>query len=88
MSSAGACRLASTPQSITSPDPHRALPKNIDAEKGLLSSALLSPKDVLQLWTQLVPFASKEVVWQGHRARIGKGTVLLEVERARLFEAA
>jgi len=45
-------------------------------------------KDLLQLGTQLVPFASKEVVWQGHRARIGKGTVLLEVERARLFEAA
>lgn len=38
-------------------------------------------KDLLQLGTQLVPFVSKEVVWHGHRARIGKGTVLEVVER-------
>ena len=38
-------------------------------------------KDLLQLGTQLVPFFSKEVVWQGHRARIGKGTVLESVEQ-------
>ncbi|MBK8595170.1 MAG: glycosyltransferase [Holophagales bacterium] len=45
-------------------------------------------KDLLQIATQAVPFFSKEVVWQGHRARIGKGTVLVEVERPRLLEAA
>lgn len=39
-------------------------------------------KDLLQLFTQLVPFVSREVVWHGHRARIGKGTVLETVERA------
>jgi ceramide glucosyltransferase len=38
-------------------------------------------KDLLQLFTQAVPFVSKEVVWHGHRARIGPGTVLVEVER-------
>jgi len=38
-------------------------------------------KDILQLWTQLVPFVSREVVWHGHRARIGKGTVLEAVEQ-------
>lgn len=38
-------------------------------------------KDLLQLGTQLVPFVSKEVVWHGHRARIGPGTVLETVER-------
>ena len=45
-------------------------------------------KDLLQLATQAVPFVSKEVVWHGHRARIGKGTVLVEVERPGLLEAA
>ena len=39
-------------------------------------------KDLLQLWTQAIPFVSKEVVWHGHRTRIGKGTVLESVERA------
>lgn len=38
-------------------------------------------KDLLQLFTQLVPFLSKEVVWHGHRARIGPGTILETVER-------
>jgi hypothetical protein len=38
-------------------------------------------KDLLQVGTQLVPLVSKEVVWHGHRARIGKGTVLVAVER-------
>lgn len=38
-------------------------------------------KDLLQAGTQLVPFFSKEVVWHGHRARIGRGTVLERVER-------
>jgi ceramide glucosyltransferase len=45
-------------------------------------------KDLLQLATQAVPFVSKEVVWHGHRARIGPGTVLVAVERPRLLEAA
>jgi ceramide glucosyltransferase len=45
-------------------------------------------KDVLQIATQAVPFVSKEVVWHGHRARIGKGTVLVEVDRPHLLEAA
>lgn len=44
-------------------------------------------KDLLQAWTQLVPFASREVVWHGHRARIGKGTVLVTVERPELASA-
>ena len=38
-------------------------------------------KDLLQLFTQLVPFVSREVVWHGHRARIGKGTALEGVDR-------
>ena len=38
-------------------------------------------KDLLQLFTQAIPLVSKEVVWHGHRARLGKGTVLVEVER-------
>ena len=37
-------------------------------------------KDLLQVWTHLVPFASREVIWHGHRARIGKGTALVAVE--------
>lgn len=45
-------------------------------------------KDLLQLGTQLVPFVSKEVVWHGHRARIGKGTVLEVVERPATFANA
>ena len=38
---------------------------------------LLPVKDVLQLLTQAVPYLSKEVDWQGHRARLGPGTLLL-----------
>ncbi len=45
-------------------------------------------KDVLQLATQAIPFVSREVVWHGHRARIGKRTVLVEVERPALLGAA
>ena len=45
---------------------------------GLLAVPL---KDLLQLATQLVPFISQEVVWHGHRARIGRGTLLVAVER-------
>ncbi len=45
-------------------------------------------KDLLQVATQVVPFVSKEVVWHGHRARIGPGTVLVEVERPEALGAA
>lgn len=45
-------------------------------------------KDLLQLLTQAVPFASSEVVWQGHKARIGRGTVLVELERPRTLLAS
>ena len=45
-------------------------------------------KDLLQLATQAVPFASREVVWHGHRARIGRGTLLVEVERPVRFAGA
>lgn len=52
---------------------------------GLLAVPL---KDLLQLATQAVPFVSREVVWHGHRARIGKGTTLLETgSRVRLAGA-
>lgn len=38
---------------------------------------LLPVKDLLQLATQLVPYLSREVDWQGHRARLGPGTHLM-----------
>jgi ceramide glucosyltransferase len=38
---------------------------------------LLPIKDVLQFATQLVPYVSREVDWQGHRARLGPGTLLM-----------
>jgi ceramide glucosyltransferase len=44
-------------------------------------------KDLLQVWTQAIPFVSKEVVWHGHRARIGRGTVLERVEKPQLAGA-
>jgi hypothetical protein len=37
---------------------------------------LLPVKDVLQLAAQVAPYLSKEVDWQGHRARLGPGTHL------------
>ncbi|MCM3876629.1 MAG: glycosyltransferase [Thermoanaerobaculia bacterium] len=43
---------------------------------------LLPVKDVLQLATQLVPYVSREVDWQGHRARLGPGTLLLPSRHA------
>ena len=48
---------------------------------------LLPLKDLLQLATQLVPYLSREVDWQGHRARLGPGT-LLEPSRHALPAAA
>ena len=54
-----------------------------------LADLLAMPlKDLLQLGTQLVPFFSKEVVWQGHRARIGKGTTLEAIERPATLASA
>jgi ceramide glucosyltransferase len=48
-----------------------------------LAQLLLVPvKDVLQLVTQAVPYFSKEVDWQGHRARLGPGTLLLPSRHA------
>jgi hypothetical protein len=38
-------------------------------------------KDVLQLVAQLAPLLSSEVTWNGHRARIGPGTLLLPSRR-------
>jgi ceramide glucosyltransferase len=48
---------------------------------------LLPVKDLLQFATQLVPYLSREVDWQGHRARLGPGT-LLEPSRHALPAAA
>ena len=36
-----------TPKSAQASDPHRSLPQAVDAEKGLLGSILLSPREVL-----------------------------------------
>ncbi|MBK9091043.1 MAG: glycosyltransferase [Holophagales bacterium] len=55
---------------------------------GFVELLVLPLKDLLQLATQAVPFVSKTVVWHGHRARIGKGTVLVEVERPESFANA
>ncbi len=38
---------------------------------------LLPVKDFFQLATQVVPYVSREVDWQGHRARLGPGTHLM-----------
>ena len=47
-----------------------------------LECALLMPvKDVLQLMTQLIPYVSRDVTWNGHRARLGPGTRLLPPRR-------
>jgi len=43
---------------------------------------LLPVKDVLQLATQAVPYLSREVDWNGHRARLGPGTLLLPSRHA------
>lgn len=43
---------------------------------------LLPIKDILQLATQLVPYVSREVDWQGHRARLGPGTQLIPSRHA------
>jgi ceramide glucosyltransferase len=38
---------------------------------------LLPAKDLFQFATQVVPYVSREVDWQGHRARLGPGTHLM-----------
>jgi ceramide glucosyltransferase len=43
---------------------------------------LLPAKDLLQLATQVVPYVSREVDWQGHRARLGPGTHLMPSRHA------
>ena len=43
---------------------------------------LLPLKDVLQFATQLVPYVSREVDWQGHRARLGPRTQLMPSRHA------
>ena len=48
---------------------------------------LLPLKDVLQLATQLVPYVSREVDWQGHRARLGPGTLLMPSRHALVVAA-
>ncbi len=42
-----------------------------------LTLLAMPAKDLLQLATQVVPYASKEVAWHGLRARIGPGTMLV-----------
>jgi len=43
---------------------------------------LLPAKDLLQLATQIAPYVSREVDWQGHRARLGPGTHLMPSRHA------
>jgi ceramide glucosyltransferase len=53
-----------------------------------LAAAILMPlKDALQLAVQAAPFLSREVVWHGHRARLGPGTRLVPRRRAPLGTA-
>ncbi|HWO01267.1 MAG TPA: glycosyltransferase [Blastocatellia bacterium] len=42
---------------------------------------LVPVQDILQFAIQFVPFVSNEVVWRGHRARIGPGTVMMASKR-------
>lgn len=42
-----------------------------------LRLAMITPiQDVLQFAAQLMPFISRQVNWRGHRARLGRGTVI------------
>ncbi len=54
-----------------------AIARAARADHSLAQLLLMPVKDVLQLATQAVPYLSKEVDWQGHRARLGPGTLLL-----------
>lgn len=59
-----------------------ALAQATHADHSPAQLLLLPVKDVLQLATQLLPYLSKEVDWQGHRARLGPGTLLLPSRHA------
>lgn len=48
---------------------------------------LIPLQDLLQWLAQFVPYASSEVDWRGHRARLGPGTVMLPVGDAGLRAA-
>lgn len=59
-----------------------ALASATRADHSVRQLLLLPVKDLLQLATQAVPYLSKEVDWQGHRARLGPGTLLLPSRHA------
>jgi ceramide glucosyltransferase len=59
-----------------------ALARATRADHSFAQLLLVPVKDVLQLATQAVPYLSKEVDWQGHRARLGPGTLLLPSRHA------
>jgi ceramide glucosyltransferase len=59
-----------------------ALARAARADDSAWHLLLVPVKDVLQLLTQTVPYLSKEVDWQGHRARLGPGTLLLPSRHA------
>jgi ceramide glucosyltransferase len=65
-----------------------ALAQATHADHSALQLLLLPVKDVLQLFTQVTPYFSKEVDWQGHRARLGPGTLLLPSRHATATAAA
>ena len=65
-----------------------ALAQATHADHSALQLLLLPVKDVLQLFTQAAPYFSKEVDWQGHRARLGPGTLLLPSRHATATVAA
>jgi ceramide glucosyltransferase len=50
--------------------------------------AVLAPvQDLLQFATQFIPFFSREVNWREHRARLGRGCVMLRTRQQRQREA-
>ncbi len=59
-----------------------ALARAAHADQSPWQLLLVPVKDVLQLATQAMPYLSKEVDWQGHRARLGPGTLLLPSRHA------
>ena len=58
-----------------------ALARAARADHAAWQLLLLPVKDLLQLATQVAPLLSKEIDWQGHRARLGPGTLLLPSRR-------
>ena len=59
-----------------------ALARAARADQTFGQLLLVPAKDVLQLVAQALPYFSKEVDWQGHRARLGPGTLLLPSRHA------